>query len=211
LAARVGVIGNGSLTYFYVYFFCDIVLALLEFFVFYELFIHRQFPRFYQVRFYRLLFPLALAATVLAAVLTSFTVLHIIPVRQAAAILFAVRVLQSSKAVMLLFFTALILLMGRQWIEYDFGIALGFGISSVGAVMNSAVWARTGYVKFAMPAWLEPLIYNIACTIWFIYVLKPIKRTMPRVIEPLSPEVLEQAHEWEKTLKDWLTNKRHAG
>jgi hypothetical protein len=103
----------------------------------------------------------------------------------------------------LVFFVALMAIMGREWKRYDFGIALGFGLQAAVALVNAAVRTRIHY-KPTILGTIEVIAYDAACLIWLITFLKPEKSLIPTPADQLSPETLQQARKWEDTLKDFI-------
>ena len=189
----------GGSFYFYLYWISELAGAAIVSLALYEVFLRRLFPRFYKVRFYRALFPLAAGAVLLltiAAVLQSSD--------RNAAFQTASRAYDFMRTACLVFFMLLVSLMGRNWTRYDLGVTLGFGIQAVVALVNAAVRARFGQ-RSPMLDSLESIAFEIACVIWLITFLKPEKTSQLQPSGPPDPAVLQQARKWETALKDWLT------
>jgi hypothetical protein len=194
-----------SKSYFYVYWITDLALMILNFLAVYELFVMRLFPRFYKLAIYRVLFGLAASIIILGGWLTALEAPN-----KAAAFAIEDRVLDFVLVAMLTFFVSLMLLMGRQWSKYDFGIAFGFAINAAAFLVTSAAWVRTRYQPTSVEQ-LPLIAFDISCLIWLITFWKPEKRTQLLPAEQLDPEMLHQARSWETQLKGWLTpgkNKR---
>jgi hypothetical protein len=186
-------------TYSEVYWTSDLVVMIFTFLAVYELFVMRLFPRFYKLPIFRSLFGLAASVIILVGWLTALKATD----REAA---FAIedRVLDFVVVGMLVFFVSLMLLMGRKWTKYDFGISFGFAINSAASLITSAVWVRTRYEPSSIDQ-LPLIAFDISCLIWLITFWKPEKRTEFLSPEQLDPEMLRQARSWETQLKDWLT------
>jgi hypothetical protein len=185
--------------YFYVYWICELELAVVFSLAVYEVFLRRLFPRFHKVRFYRLLFP-AMAGIIL--LLTIVAALE--SPNQHAAFQLASRVFDFLRTAFLVFFMFLMLLMGRQWNRYDLGITLGFGLQAAAALANAAVSAKLGH-RSAFFDNAETMAFEVACVIWLITFLQPEPSGALQPAAPLDPSVLPHARKWEEVLKDWLT------
>ena len=187
--------------YFYTFWISDLPLTVLGFLASYELLANRLFPQFYRIRFYRYLFPVV--ATVTAA-LTIFTT--VASAKVGAVFIKIDHGFQFLRVATLSFFIALMLIMGRQWGRYEFGIAAGLAVDAAGFLTTFALWTRIGRV----PAFVNelPTIANeVACLIWLITFLAP-EKTTPAATTPVSSEVLEDAKKWEETLKQSVTGKK---
>lgn len=191
--------------YFYVFWISELELAVVFSLALYEVFLRRLFPRFHKIRVYRRLFPavaaLILLLTIIAALQSADT---------KAAFQTASRAFDFVRTAFLVFFMALMLLMGRQWTRYDFGITLGFGIQAAAALTNAAVRARLGHRSTTFDA-VEAITFEIACVIWLIAFMKPERADHLQPAAALDPAVLHQARKWETVLKDWLTPGKHTG
>jgi len=98
----------------------------------------------------------------------------------------------------------LMVLMGRNWTRYDFGISLGFGIQAAIALLNSAVRTWLHHSSTILDN-LEFIAYDVACLIWLITFWKPEKSPPPVSGDHFTPATLDEAKKWEDTLKDFLT------
>jgi hypothetical protein len=107
----------------------------------------------------------------------------------------------------LVFFVALMAIMGREWHRYDFGIALGFGIQAAVALVNAAVRTQIHYKPTALGT-IEVVAYDVACVVWLITFWRPEKSLVPAAENALTPETLQQARKWEDAVKDLLKDKR---
>lgn len=189
--------------FFYVYWISELAGALIFSLALYEVFLKRVFPRFHKVRFYRGLFPGAAAAIL---IVTIVAVLE--STDRSAAFQVASRAFDFLRTAFLVFFMVLMLLMGRQWSRYDFGITLGFGLQAAAALANAAVRGRLGHRSAVMDN-AETIAFEIACVIWLITFLKPEESNRLQPSPSLDRDVLQQTRKWETVLKDWLTPGRH--
>lgn len=185
--------------YFYVYWISELTGAVFVSLALYEIFLRRLFPGFQKVRFYRHLFPLVAGAILLVTVVTASEASD-----KHAAFLTASHGADFIRTAILVFFVALMALMGRAWRRYDFGIALGFGVQAAAAITDTAFRSRLSGNPNALNT-IDFIAYNISCLIWLITFLKR-EKTPPVLIDHLSPETLDQAKKWEDTLKDFLTS-----
>jgi hypothetical protein len=185
--------------YFYSYWITDLVIMVFNFLAIYELFVTRLFPGFFKIRFYRYLFPLMAAAIIFLGWLTALES----PDKNAAFFIEA-RVLDFAMAAMLAFFAGLMMLMGRVWTRYDFGIATGFGINAAVFLFASAMWVRTHYRPSSVDH-LPLIAYDISCLIWLCCFWSAPKIQGPVPPQPLAPEALHEAKKWEQSLKDFMS------
>jgi hypothetical protein len=185
--------------FFYVYWISELSGAVIFSLAIYEIFFRRIFPRFLSVRFYRKLFPsvalVILLLTVAAAMQSS---------DRAAAFRLASRIFDFVRTAFLLFFLALMLIMGRQGTRYESGITLGFGIQAAAALANAAVRGKLGHRSRLFDN-AETITFELACVIWLITFLKPKEPDHLQPAAPLDQETLQEARKWETALKDWLT------
>ncbi|HKE32507.1 MAG TPA: hypothetical protein VKD65_12340 [Candidatus Angelobacter sp.] len=186
--------------YFHTYWITEVLVAVFTFFVSYELFVRRLFPRFFAVTFYRYLFPsvgFIIAITAVPAAIAT---------RKVSLLLTLIHGLTILLVTVLLFFVGLMLFMGRQWTRYEFGIASGLGLQAAAELIASANWARALFVRHISDR-LPLIALDIACLIWLVTFLKPEKAT-PAPTQPVSSEVLKDAKKWQETLKGSLTGKK---
>jgi hypothetical protein len=187
--------------YFYTFWISDLPLTVLGFLASYELLATRLFPQFYRIRFYRYLFPVV---AIVAAILTILTT--VASAKIGTVFIKIDHGFQFLRVATLSFFISLMLIMGRQWGQYEFGIAAGLAVDAAGFLTTFALWTRIGKV----PAFVNelPTIANeVACIIWLITFLRSEKPTPVRTV-PVSSEVLEQAKKWEGALKESVTGKK---
>jgi hypothetical protein len=191
----------GPHPYFYVYWISELAAAVTVSLALYEVFLRRLFMRFYKVRFYRNLFP---SISILILLLTIITALQA-PDRRAA-FLMASRAFDFARTSVLVFFVALMAIMGREWKRYDFGIALGFGLQAAVALVNAGVRTQMHYKPTALGT-VEVVAYDVACIIWLITFAKAERPLITVSADALAPEALQEARQWENAVKDLLKDK----
>jgi hypothetical protein len=189
--------GSG-LTYFYAYWTSDLGITIFNFLAIYELIARRLFPGFQQVRLYRYLFPVASSAIIVLGWLIALEA----PAKNTAFLIEA-RVLSFILAAILAFFISLMLVMGRSWTRYDFGIAFGFALTNATFLIGMLARARSRYGPTSIDQ-LPLIAFDATCLIWLFAFWKPARRTELLSAESLDPALLRQAREWEGTLKNWL-------
>jgi hypothetical protein len=190
---------QGRRTYFYAYWISDLVVTVFNVLAVYELFARRLFPRFHKVRLYRYLFPIVASGIIFLSWLTALEAPN-----KAAALAIEDRVLDFVLAAMLAFFVSLMMVMGRTWTKYDFGIAFGFGINSAAFLVTSAMWVRTHYRPTSVDQ-LPLIAYDASSLIWLYCFWTGDKVSGGSDSLPLDPVMLEQGRKWETVLKDWIT------
>jgi hypothetical protein len=190
----------GRSAYFYSYWLSDLTGSVIFLMAFYEVLLRRLFPRFYKVRFYRNLFP-AIALLVLVATIS----IALQAQNKGAAFQSISRSLDFMRTAVLTFLMLLMVIMGRNWPRYDFGISLGFGIQAAVALTNSGVRAWMHHPSAALDN-LEFIAYNVACLVWLITFWKPERAFKASGADMVDVETLQQARKWEETLKDFLTS-----
>jgi hypothetical protein len=187
-------------TFFYVYWISDVVLTIFAFLALYELFIGNLFARFHKVRFYRFLFPSA------AVVMLGFTALAAFRAPREAVLRVAAQTFDLLRAVVLMFFVLLVLLMGREWKKHEFAIALGFGIYASALVAYAAIAMKAHYRQLSSANTLLSIAYDVVCFIWLAGFWGP-EKVAPNPPGVTNPELLNEAKKWEGALKEWLTPK----
>jgi hypothetical protein len=80
---------------------------------------------------------------------------------------------------------------------------MGFGIQAAVAMINAAVRARL-HRQPSIMGLVALIAYDAACLIWLVGVWKPEKPVRAASADQVSPQTLQQAREWESSLKDWL-------
>jgi len=187
-------------TYYYVYWISDIIYTCFSLVATYELFVKRLFPGFYKVRLYRYIFLLAALLTTLSATALALISGHL-KVLQA-----TIYVYSFVRALILVFFIALMLIMGRQWTRQEFGIAFGFGLDVSTALLLLGTWTHNISGRSGAIAISSVIAYDLACLIW-IYCFWNAPKSEPAVpTAPLSPAALDQAKKWEESLKDYMSS-----
>ncbi len=186
-----------ALTYFYVYWISDLILGAFNILAVYELFGVRLFPRFYKTNIYRYLFAVTAAVIIF---LGWFATLQ--PRDKYATLIIQDRVLDFFVVAILAFFLFLMVVMGREWTKYDFGIAFGFVIANAGSLISSSMWVRTHYQQRIVNE-LAPITFDLACFIW-LGSLWSKKEVLQRSPAPLQRGILQDARRWESTLKEWI-------
>lgn len=188
-------------TYFYFYWASDVLIGIFELLVFYEVFLRRLFARFYEIRFYRVLFVIAAAGVVFLTIASGM-------VASKSYLLVASHAFDFSRALILCFFTALTLFMGRDWGTQEFGIALGFGMFSATSVTISAIWAKAHFQHSAIKQ-IYVITYDIACAIWLFYFSRPRRNSLQVTTSAsLDSEAVHRAKEAERELKSWVIGKK---
>jgi hypothetical protein len=166
----------------------------------YELFIKRIFPQFQKIGFYRVLFSLAALVIIVLAVLTGIHSIRVV-------VLFNIlHGLDFFGVATLIFFVALMLFMGRRWGTYELGIAFGFGLDAAGFLIAWAIWTKPGYLR-NLAALVPVIAYDLACLIWLIYFLQ-VEKPRQAAMTVASPELVQQARQWEEGLRDSLTRNK---
>lgn len=186
--------------YYYAFWISDVLMAFFTFFVVYELFVRRLFPRFFAIPFYRYMFPIAgliIAFTVVPAALAN---------RKVSLLLALIHGLEILQVTVLLFFVTLMVFMGRHWTRYEFSIAFGIGLQASSELIATANWAKDLFTKHLTDD-LPLYAFDIACLIWLITFLKP-EKPVPTLSGPISPEVLTEARKWQESAKGSITKKR---
>lgn len=203
VAALLGLVARviGALylkaAFFYIYSISDLAGSLVVFLAIYEVFLKRLFPGFFKTHFYRNLFPLVGAVILLITILTAIRA----PDRRAA-FQAASQAFDFARTAVLGFCVVLILLMGRRWTKYNFAIVMGFGIQAAVAMIDVAVSARL-HRQTEFMGYAELIAYNAGCLIWLIGFWKPEKPIHVASADQLTPQTVQQAREWEDSLKNW--------
>src|SRR5262249_24830044 len=105
----------------------------------------------------------------------------------------------------LIFFVALMILMGRQWSKQELGIACGFGLDVFTFFSILALWSR-GYRPGPIVSRIPVIAYDLACIIWIFIFWKPKSAQLPLVSsQRMAEETVDQARKWEEVVKDLLT------
>jgi hypothetical protein len=192
----------GAAAYFKVFWITDALSTVFVCFATYELFVKRLFPGFHKIHFYRYLFP------AVATILTTIAVAIFLYYHEAVFLYKALQAIDLVRVITLLFFVALMILMGRTWSKYEFGIAFGMSIESALVLASMAIWANSGpTIRYAsLRAQLPSVGYDLALLTWLIYFWRDEREMLP--VEPVSPEVLEQARGMKHSVKGWLAGRK---
>jgi len=182
-----------------VYWISNLVVVLFAFLASYELFVRRLFPRFYKVRFFRILF------TVAAILVNVLVVIAAIYGNHKRWLLLSARIEEFLRAAVVFFFVALMTVMGRKWEMKEFGIAFGFGLDVATSLASVALWTQASK-RNPLVGRIPVIAYDIACIIW-IYCFWSAPKSEPAVpTAPLSPAALQEAKKWEESLKDYISS-----
>ncbi len=181
-----------------VYWISNLIVVLFAFLASYELFVKRLFPRFYKVRFYRILFTLvAILANVLVVIAAIYG-------NHKRLLLLSARIEEFLRAAVVFFFVALMTFMGRKWEMKEFGIAVGFGLDVAISLASVAFWTQASK-RSSLVSRIPVIAYDIACIIWIYCFLRAPKSEPAVPTAPLSPEALLQAKKWEESLKGFMS------
>jgi hypothetical protein len=108
------------------------------------------------------------------------------------------------RATILLFFVALMLVMGRRWARQEFGIAFGFALDVSMSLALMGVWSRSANRSPLLDR-LDVIAYDLACLVW-LYCFWSAPPTQASIESPtLSTEALQEAKKWEDSLKDFMS------
>ena len=182
-----------------VYFVSDTVLMVFAFLATYELFIKRLFPRSQKIRLFRYLFP---SVAILIALLTVSSALY---GDHKEVLVVTARVYEVCQAAVLVFFVALMTLMGRQWNKQELGIACGFGLDVSTSLGTLAFWSHASHPG-PLISRIPVIAYDLACIIW-IYAFWKRQDSSGIHVEDgrINAQTLHQARKWEELVKDLLT------
>ncbi|HEY4679050.1 MAG TPA: hypothetical protein VIJ01_17925 [Candidatus Angelobacter sp.] len=173
-------------------------MVLFAFLASYELFVRRLFPRFYKVRFFRILFTLA------AILINVLVVIAAIYGNHKRWILLSSRIGEFLRAAVVFFFVALMTVMGRKWEMKEFGIAFGFGLDVAMSLASVTFWTQASK-RNPLVGRIPVIAYDIACIIWiYCFWNAPTHTGTPSTPE-LTTEALHQAKKWEESLKDYIS------
>lgn len=197
--ARFVVLSFIPRSYFYTYWISDVIIALLNVLALYELFVRRIFPQFYRVGLYRYLFP------ILAALAVLFGGLAALNPKNMGVLALEDRILDVIVVAVLMLFGLLMLVIGRQWTRYDFGIAFGFAIWSAGFLISTTIWMRSHYESVS--AHIPVIAYDITSLIWLFSFWSPGKNP-ERAQTTITPELVSEARAWQSVLRNWISSKK---
>jgi len=188
----------GGRVYYNTYYISDIAIAAFAFMATYELFIKRLFPAFYKINFFRYLFPIS---AILITLLGASTALYRgeLPV-----LLAGVRVYEFLRAATVLFFTVLMVFMGRHWTKQEFGIAFGFGLDVSASFATLALMSRNAHPGVFIRS-IPVFAYDIACVVW-LYCFWSAPAAKDASPPSLPTDALHEAKKWETSLKDYIAS-----
>ncbi|HEY1528816.1 MAG TPA: hypothetical protein VGH51_21540 [Candidatus Angelobacter sp.] len=185
-------------TYRYVYWISDIIYTCFALMATYELFIKRLFPGFYKVRFYRYTFLVA------ALLITAFATVLALISGHLKILVATIYVYSFVRASILIFFVALMLIMGRRWTKLEFAIAFGLGLDVSTSLASLGIWSHTPSATLLINR-ISEVAYDIACIIW-LYCFWTAPKSQTVLSSPsLSPDALHEAKKWEESLKDFMS------
>jgi hypothetical protein len=182
-----------------VYWISNLVVVLFALLASYELFVRRLFPRFYKIRFFRILFTLA------AILVNVLVVIAAIYGNHKRWLLLSARIEEFLRAALIFFFVALMTVMGRRWEMKEFGIAFGFGLDVAISLASVALWTQASN-RSPLVSRIPVIAYDIACIIWIYCFWRAPKSELAVPTAPLSPEALHEAKKWEESLKDYISS-----
>lgn len=195
---------GGEWAYFYAFEISDGIFYALNVLAVCELFAQRLFPRFHRVVVYRYLVAGGAVLSVLFGILTALEVK-----RKYRVFLVVDASLDATDVAMLIFLAVLMMIMGRDWTQYSFVIALGFVLSNAGDLITLAFWNRNGYHNDFF-SHLGALSFDIACLIWLFGFWKSDNQIQRPTSVSLDAGMVDEARRWEGVLKDWLALKKGA-
>jgi len=194
---RLAWFGSPAQTYRYVYWISDIVYTCFALMATYELFVKRLFPGFYRVRFYRYIFLFAALLTTLLSTVLALISGHL------RLLVATIYVYSFVRAAILVFFVALMMIMGRRWSKLEFAIAFGLGLDVSTSLASLGIWSHTPSATVLINR-VSEVAYDIACIIWlYCFWAAPKSTAIPPA--PLSTEALLEAKKWEDSLKNFVS------
>jgi hypothetical protein len=182
------------------YWISHIFSAIFVFLASYELSLVRLFPRFYKVAFYRSLF--AKAAVVSVAVAFS-TVAGDVRLAMAPRIINIFNLLHVAG---LLFFVGLMSVMGRRWSRHEFVLVFGLGMQAATFVVFFATYLRSGPIQGTISS-LPAISDALSSVVWLVAFLMG-KKADEFSAESIDPNVLQDARQWESTLRETFLKKK---
>ena len=130
-----------------------------------ELFLKRGFSQFYRIRVYRYLFSIAAAAIALLATITFLGSIR------NSVLLNVLQAMDFTRVSVLCFFFALMLFLGLEWSQYEFGLALGFALDAT-AFLGQFALRQLG-LFYGFVTVLPVIAIDLACVIWLISFARP--------------------------------------
>jgi hypothetical protein len=196
---------NSPALYLQIFWIAEALYVLLAFFALLEIF-KSVFKSFYQLRWFRFLFPAIGLVMVCVAVIRSIAKPPAEANRALAIIIFlelAVRFLQIG--ILFLFF-ALVRFFHMLWRQQAFGIALGFGISAAGSLVVFLLRSEFGTKMNYFVRITPPVAYTMAVLVWLLTFISPQPAHPLQGKAPaLTPEeMLAELKQYSRTVKQIL-------
>ncbi|HSM87327.1 MAG TPA: hypothetical protein VLT16_14310 [Candidatus Limnocylindrales bacterium] len=198
-------VGSNQGLYFRIYWISEACSTFVVFFALLEVF-HHVFRRFYEIRWFRALFPaVGILLTAIAVIRTAATP----PVQGStvAAMIFAAEVAVGLLEVGLFFlFFILVRFFKVRWRQHAFGIAMGFGISAAGSLVIYVLRSEFGTKFDPVVRIMPPIAYTIAVFVWLLTFITPQPAgPVPGVTPALTPEeMLAEVRQYTRTVKEIL-------
>jgi hypothetical protein len=191
--------------YFVLYWTSIAIINVLVFFVIQEAF-RAVFHRFYSMRWFRLIYPMATIALVLVGSMRSLP--HTGSRQELLiAVIFALEIAAGILQVGIFFlFLLLVQFFRLPWKQYTFGIAVGFGVSAAGSLVAFMVRSEFGTKFDTIFRFVVPLTYTVGVAIWLITFLWPVPNNLVEAPTPaLTPEaVVTELKQYTRTVKEIL-------
>ncbi len=187
---RLSVSGD-YLTFFKVVWATEALYAVFALLALYEVF-HEVFLPFYMLwRWFRLVFPAAVA--LIAFISIRSAIIH--PALQAPRVLQVVfgsaKAVNYLEAVLFGLFFALVLLLGVRWRSYPFGIVEGFGLSALGALIAYGLRSEFGTKYDMFAKYAPPVAYGIGVLVWLdTFLRQPDPEVVDTWRDKITPEQL---------------------
>lgn len=197
LAGKI-VYGIGTRVYYYTYWIAHLVDAVFIFLATYELFIRHLFPRFHKLKFYRYLFFIAALAIIGLAIPT---VLGAVKVAVLGGV---IRIVDFLQVAILFFFVGLMTFMGREWGQYELGIALGLSVDAAVFLITFAIFIKSGALH-GLVRELPVLGEDAASFIWLVCFLRP-EKMGPAPTLPTG--IIDETKKWRETVKGSIIQKK---
>lgn len=199
-ASLLPVSGNFQV-YLYGYWITEVFVDILALLALHEAFYECLYG-FYLFWWFRLIFP------AVVAIVTAFCIAHALLNRLPRLPLFIHLVFSLDSAVsyvkagVFILFMVLVVVLHVRWRRYPYDIALGFAVSSLGALVSFALVPQGSRYAFLV-RYAPPLTYILATGIWlwsFAAKFEPAPR--PEWSHELTPaQLLEQIKEYIRTMK----------
>jgi hypothetical protein len=130
-----------------------------------ELFLKRVFSQFRKIRAYRYLFSIAASVIILLAMITFLGSMRKSP------LISMLQAMDFGRVSVLCFFFMLMLFLGLEWSEYEFGLALGFALDAAAFLGTFALRLLELFHGFVTV--LPVIAIDLACIIWLISFSRP--------------------------------------